>query len=128
MRSGEGVSDRAVLADRPAANATGVVDDVFGLASGLASEDGQAHEMIAAAFLHGEIDGAAIGRPLRRALAVVNNIADFAAIAAVVVHQPDVCVFLGGFAVGETAASTEIEDGLSIRRPQRIIFAILGSG
>jgi hypothetical protein len=60
--------------------------------------------MITTAFLHGEIDSAAIGGPLGCALAVIKRGADFAAIAAVRVHHPDVCVFHGRFAVGKAAA------------------------
>src|ERR1700689_4187316 len=99
-------------------------------AIGFAPRDRQAHKMITATFLHGEIDGAAIGCPLRRTLAIVNDVstADFAAIAAVAVHDPDVRVFHGGFAVGEATARAQIGNGFTVRRPPRIVFAILGSG
>ena len=73
--------------------------------------------MIAAAFLHGEIDGAAIGRPLGRTLTIVNCIPDFVAIAAVGVHDPDVGIFHGGFTVGEATARATIDDGFAVRRP-----------
>src|ERR1035438_7759776 len=112
-RRRETVSDRFVLADRRCSNATGVVYDVFGLSPG----DGQPNKVIAAAFLHGEIDGAAVGRPLWRALTIVNRIPDFAALAAVGVHDPDVGVFHGRFPIGEATARATIDDGLAVRRP-----------
>ena len=84
--------------------------------------------MVTAALLHGEIDSAAIGCPMRRALAIVDHAADFAAIAAIGIHDPDVRVFHGGLAVGEAATRAAIDDGFSVRRPQRIVFVGLGCG
>jgi hypothetical protein len=120
-RRSEGISDRSVLPGRIRANDASLINDVFGLPA----RDGQAHQMIAAAFLHGEIHTASVRRPLRRTLAIVNDVAAFAAIAAVRVHKPDVRVFHGGFAIRQAAARATIRDEFAVRRPQRIVFAVL---
>src|SRR5260370_4116402 len=83
--------------------------------------------MNAAALLHGEVHGTAVRRPLRRALAIINYRADFATIAAVSVHHPDVRVFHGGLAVGQSAARAAINDVLAIRRPKLLVLLVFGS-
>ena len=95
-RRRERIGERAVFAHGKSADAAGLFHHVFWRAAG----DGQAHQMIASTLLNREINGAAVGRPLRRALAIVDHAANFVAIAAVSVHHPDVRVFHGRFAVG----------------------------
>ena len=56
------------------------------------------------------------------ALAIVNDGADLAAMAAVGVHYPNVLVFHGGFPVGETPLGGRIGDGFAIRGPARGVF------
>src|SRR5262249_19545837 len=92
------VSD-GVFADRNGTYKAGLFDNIFELSA----VDGQAHQIVAAAFLHGEVDGIAVGRPASGTLSVINHRANFAAIAAVGVHHPNVRIFHGGFAVGESA-------------------------
>ena len=58
---------------------------------------------------------------------VIDRAAKLAAIAAIRVDQPDVRIFHGGFAIGKTALCAEIDDGLAVRRPARIVFAGFGS-
>jgi len=112
-RRGESVSHRLVLADRPGSHSADIVYQVFWLSSG----DRQAHEMIIAAFLHREINRAALRRPLRRPLPIVNRAPNFAAMAAVGVHDPDMRVFHGGLAIGEAAAGAAINNEFAVRRP-----------
>src|ERR1700730_1899264 len=84
--------------------------------------------MDAAALLDCEIDGVAVGRPLRRALAIINSRSDFPTIAAVSVHHPYVRVLHGGLAVGQAATGAAVNDVLSIRRPKRLVFVVFGGG
>ena len=123
-RCAERVSDHSVSAHRPRSHAADVTDHVFRLSSG----DGQPHEMITAAFLHREIDSAAVQRPLRCTLAIIDHITDFVAIAAVSIHNPHMSVFHGRLTVSEAAARAAIDDEFAIWRPQRIVFAGFCSG
>ena len=58
-------------------------------------------------------------------MATVENRADFAAVAAVGVHEPDVRVLHGGFAVGEPAPRAAIDDALAVWRPQGVVLVRL---
>src|ERR1700740_1117977 len=78
--------------------------------------------MDAAALLHGEVHGVAVGRPAGRALTVVNRGPDFAAAAAVSVHDTHMSVFHSGFAIGEAAAGTAKQNALAVGRPARVVL------
>ena len=84
--------------------------------------------MVASPILHREVHRAAVGRPLRRALAIVNHRSNFAAVAAVGVHHPDVRVFHGRLTVGQAAFCAAINDVLAVRRPQRLVLVVFGRG
>ena len=113
MRRREGIGQGLIFSDGPGCDIAGVLQNVFRLAI----RDWQAHEMVAAVFLHSEVDGVAIGLPLRRALSIVDSRADLAAVRTVGIHDPYVGVLHGGFAVGETATGAPIDDELAVRRP-----------
>src|SRR5438309_2280548 len=66
-------------------------------------------------FHHPSENALSITRPMCADLAVVDGGADFAAVAAVGVHDPDVRVFHGGLEVGESAPGAEEQDLLAIR-------------
>src|SRR5258708_21967474 len=78
--------------------------------------------MNAAALLHREVHRVAVRSPLWRALAIVDHRADFAALAAVRVHDPNVRVLHGGFAIGQTSAGAAIDNVFTVRRPQRLVL------
>ena len=80
--------------------------------------------MVAAALLNSKIDSAAVRRPSRHTLAVVQDRADFAAIAAIGIHHPNVRVFHGRFAVGQPAARPAKDNALAVRRPQRLVLVV----
>ena len=75
----------------------------------------QAVQSDVAPFLHRQVDGGAVGRPDGRALAVVDGGADLAAVAAVPVHHPHVCVFHRGLEVGQPAPGTQEDDTRAVR-------------
>src|SRR6266436_6553585 len=113
LRGSETVSKRSVLRDGPRAHAPHVFHYIFRLAAG----DGQPHQMVAASLLNRKVDGAAVRRPPWRALTVVQDGADFAAVAAVGVHHPNVSVLHGRLAVGQSASSAAKDDTLALWRP-----------
>ena len=76
-------------------------------------------------FLHSEVDGVAIGLPLRRALSIVDSRADLAAVRTVGIHDPYVGVLHGGFAVGETA--TAQGSALPAEEIERLTTDIVGA-
>src|SRR5258706_126380 len=110
-RPGEAVSERVAFANRPAAHRAGFGHDVLWFAA----RNRQAHQKNPAALLHREIDRVAVRSPLWRTLAIVDHRADFAALAAIRVHDPNVRVLHGGFAIGQTSAGAPDDKGVSLR-------------
>ena len=124
MRRCETVRQRPVLADGP----TGDDTDVSHYGFRLAARNRQPHQVVTAPLLKSEVHGAAVRRPTRRTLAVVQDGADFAAVAAVGVHHPNVGVFHGRLAVGQAAAGAAIDDVLAVRGPERLVLAVFSRG
>src|SRR5207302_8130252 len=88
----------------------------------------QAKQVVAAALLRGEVQRPPVGRPERPALPIVDGSADFLAIAAIRSHQPNMCVFHRGLAIGEAAASSAIGYEFANGRPEGFVLAVLGRG
>src|SRR5713226_6184775 len=80
--------------------------------------------MVTSTLLGREVDGAAVWGPSRHTLAVVQDGANLAPIAAVGVHHPNVRVFHRSLAVGEATASSAKDDTLPVGRPQRFVLVV----
>src|SRR5258708_35587839 len=68
-RRPEAVGDRSIFPDGPATHTSRVFHHIFRLAT----RNCQPHQMVAAALLKSEIHGAAVRRPSRSTLAIVQN-------------------------------------------------------
>jgi hypothetical protein len=75
-----------------------------------------------AALLHGEQERAAVRRPLRRTLTVVDTAADLAPIRAIGVHHPHVGVLHRRLAIGEAALRRLERDHPAVGRPARAVL------
>src|SRR5262249_35428375 len=79
-------------------------------------------------LLQREIQGATIRGPLRRALAVVDDRSDFAPVASIGTHDPDVSVLHGSLTVGNSPPSAAIGNLLSVWGPDGVVLVIFRRG
>src|SRR5712692_6339258 len=81
-----------------------------------------------AALLNAVVDRLPVGRPLRRALSIVDAALYLVTLAAVRVHHPHMRVFHRRFRRGERAPGAEIRDVPAVGRPHWMVFGVLGLG
>ena len=104
------VKNGTVFRDRESTDKTRLLHDILRFSS----RNRQPHQIVAPSLLHREVHRVSVRTPMRRALPVVNGRADFAPVASIGVHQPHMCIFHRGFAVGQSAACSAKKDFLAI--------------
>ena len=121
VRRGEGVGHR-VARGRERRHAAARAHHGLGRPTGCR----QPHQRDMAVVLYRDVDVPAIARPLRRALPVVDDLADLRAAGAVGVHHPHVRVFHRRLRRGQVARRAAEGDARAIGRPRRRVLCALG--